>query len=169
MKNTTIAAFLSTLLLVLPAGSMAASQEGGGHGGHSGHEMSQEGQAMQHGGMMMGGSMIMLEEKTEDGVRGMVHLNDTGEAMAKMGMKENFHFMVMFTDTASGGQIAEGTVALKVIDPAGKESGPVALMPMDGMFGADLALTEKGPYRFVVGTRLADGKKRQFEFTHTLQ
>jgi hypothetical protein len=165
--NTTVTILFSTLLLVLPAGTMAASHEGG-HGGHSGHEMSQEGQAMQHGGMMMGG-MIMLEEKTEDGVRGMVHLNDVGEAMAKMGMKENFHFMVMFTDTASGGTIAEGTVALKVIDPAGKESEPVALVLMDGMFGADLALTEKGPYRFVVGTRLADGKKRQFEFTHTLQ
>ena len=164
--KTTITILFSALLLALPVGSMAASQEGGGqggHSGHSGHEMSQEGQAMQHGGM------IMLEEKAEDGVRGMVHLNDTGEAMAKMGMKENFHFMVMFTDTASGGQIAEGTVALKVIDPAGKESGPVALVPMDGMFGADLALTGKGEYRFVVGTKLADGKKRQFEFVHTLQ
>ena len=168
MKNTTIAAFLSTLLLVLPAASMAASQEGGGHGGHGGHEMTQEDQAMQHGGMAMGGTMIMLEEVTVDGVKGMVHLNDIGEAMAKMGMKENFHFMVMFTDTASGGPIAEGTVALKVVDPAGTESGPVALAPMDGMFGADLALTGKGQYRFVVGTRLADGKKRQFEFTHTL-
>ena len=74
-----------------------------------------------------------------------------------------------FTDTASGDPIAEGTVALKVVDPAGTESGPVALVPMEGMFGADLALTGKGQYRFVVGTRLADGKKRQFEFTHTLQ
>ena len=118
--------------------------------------------------MMMGG-MIMLEVQTEDGVQGMVHLKDVGEAMAKMGMKENYHFMVMFTDTASGGPVAEGTVALKVIDPAGNESGPLALVPMDGMFGADLALTGKGEYRFVVGTKLADGKKRQFEFVHTLQ
>ncbi len=165
MKNTTRTILVSSLLLFLPAGGMAASHEGGGHGGH---EMSQESQAMQHGGMTMGGSMIMLEEKTADGVRGMVHLSDVGEAMAKLGRKENFHFMVMFTDTASGGPIAEGTVALKVVDPVGMESGPTALAPMQGMFGADLALTGKGVYRFVVGTRLADGKKRQFEFEHSL-
>ena len=61
--KTTITILLSALLLALPVGSMAASQEGGGqggHSGHSGHEMSQEGQAMQHGGMMMGGGMCPL-------------------------------------------------------------------------------------------------------------
>ena len=62
--------------------------------------MQHGGQGMEQGGMMMGGNMIMLEEKTEEGVRGMVHLTDVGEAMAKMGMKENMHLMVMFTDSA---------------------------------------------------------------------
>ena len=37
------------------------------------------------------------------------------------------------------------------------------------MFGADIALTAKGAYRFTVGTRLADGKKRQFEFEYTVK
>ena len=163
MKRLTTMILSAFLVLALSHGAQAATQE---HGGHGSEGMSQEGQEMQHGGMMMGGNMIMLEEKTVDGVRGMVHLNDVGEAMAKMGMKENFHFMVMFTDISTGGPVAEGSVALKVTDPSGKEGEPMALMLMDGMFGADLALIEKGAYRFTVGTKLADGKKRQFEFAY---
>ncbi len=153
------AIFFATLLMALPVWGMAASADD-----HSSHGA----QSMGRGGMMMGG-MVMLEEKTEDGVRGMVHLNDTSEAMAKMGMKENRHFMVMFTDVAAGTPVVEGTVALKITDPSGKESEPLALVPMDGMFGADIALTEKGAYRFTVGTKLADGRKRQFEFAYTLE
>lgn len=158
MKYTMTAILSALLLLALPLGSMAASPPD-----HKG--MSQGDQGMGQGAMMMGG-MIMLEVKTEDGVQGMVHLNDVSEAMAKMGMKENFHFMIMFNDNATGAPIAEGTVALKITNPAGKESEPIALMPMDGMFGADVALTEKGAYRFTVGTKLADGKKRQFVFEY---
>lgn len=162
-----IAIFFATLLLALPVGGMAASTDD--HSNHGAQGMDHGNKDMQHGGMMMGGGMVMLEEKTEDGVRGMVHLNDTSEAMAKMGMKENRHFMVMFTDVAAGTPVAEGTVALKITDPSGKESEPLALVPMDGMFGADIALTEKGAYRFTVGTKLADGRKRQFEFAYTLE
>lgn len=159
----TMTALLSAFLFALPFGLLAASPPSSQEG------MSQSGQEMQQGGMMMGGNMIMLEEKTEDGVRGMVHLNDVSEAMAKMGMKENFHFMVMFNDSGTGGPINEGTVALKITDPAGKETEALALMQMDGMFGADLALIEKGAYRFTVGTKLADGKKRQFVFEYMLK
>jgi len=162
MKTRTVAILSALLLLALPLGASAASHEHGGHG------TMQEDQATPHGGMMMDG-MIMLEVKTEDGVQGMVHLKDVSEAMAKMGMKENFHFMIMFNDNSTGDQIVKGTVALKITDPAGKESEPLALMPMDDMFGADIALTEKGAYRFTVGTKLADGKKRQFEFEYTLK
>jgi len=158
----TMTALLSAILLALPFGLLAASPPSSQEG------MSQSGQGMQQGGMMMGG-MIMLEVKTEDGVRGMVHLSDVSEAMAKMGMKENFHFMVMFNDNATDAPIAEGTVALKITDPAGKETEALALMLTDGMFGADIALIEKGAYRFTVGTKLADGKKRQFVFEYTLK
>jgi hypothetical protein len=35
---------------------------------------------------------------------------------------------------------------------------------MEGHFGVDLTLAA-GTYKFAVGTKLADGKKRQFEFT----
>ncbi len=160
----TMTAILSTLLLMaLPLAALAASPESGKH------EMAQEGQAMQHGGMAMGGNMIMLGETTEDGVQGMAHLSDVGEAMAKMGMKENYHLMVMFNDSTTGEKISGGTVAVKVTDPAGKESAPVAMMAMEGQFGADLALTEKGEYRLTVGTKLDDGKKRQFGFKYTVE
>jgi hypothetical protein len=40
---------------------------------------------------------------------------------------------------------------------------------MQGHFGADVALSEKGKYEFTVGTKLADGEKRQFEFSYTLK
>lgn len=158
-----MAAILSALLLVLlPLGGMAASPSEGQGMSHGSD------QGMGQGPMMMGG-MIMLEVKTVDGVQGMVHLSDISEAMAKMNMKENFHFMVMFNDNGTGAPIAEGTVALKITNPAGKESEPLALMAMDGMFGADIALTDKGAYRFTVGAKLADGKKRQFEFDYTFK
>ena len=163
--KTKIAAILAAfLLLASPFGALAASHEHGGHG------TMEEGQAtppgdMKMDGMMMEGDMIMLGETIEDGVKGMAHLNDVGAAMAKMGMKENYHLMVMFNDSATGAEISGGTVAVKITDPAGKEIGPVSMMAMSGQFGADLALTEKGEYRFVVGTKLADGKTRQFRFT----
>jgi len=167
MKTTTCA-ILSVLLLTLPLGALAASQE------HGGSATMQEGKVMPQGdtkmdGMTMGGEMIMLGETTVDGVKGMAHLNDVGAAMAKMGMKETHHLMVMFNDGGTGAAIAEGTAAVKVTDPAGKESESIAMMAMDGQFGVDLALTEKGEYRFVVGTRLADGKTRQFQFQYTVK
>jgi len=124
---------------------------------------------MEHGGMMMEKGMVMLGEKTEDGVKAMAHLNDVKEAMAKMGMKETHHFMVMFMDVKSGEPITEGTVAVKIEGPAGKTSDPVKLMGMEGHFGADIVLTEKGKYEFKVGTKLPDGQKRQYEFEYEVK
>jgi hypothetical protein len=165
--KTNIGAILAALLLALPLGALAASHEHGGSG------TTVEGRAMGHGdmkmdGMNMGGDMIMLGETTEDGVKGKAHLSDVGAAMAKMGMKENYHLMVMFSDS-TGAAIGEGTVAVKVSDPAGRETGPFTMMAMEGQFGADLALADKGEYRFVVGSRLADGKPRQFQFQYTVK
>jgi hypothetical protein len=40
---------------------------------------------------------------------------------------------------------------------------------MDGHFGADIVLPEKGKYLFKVGTKLPDGKTRQYEFGYTLK
>ena len=123
----------------------------------------------EHGGMGMEGDMIMLGNVVKDGVKAMAHLKDVGKAMAQMGMPATHHIMVMFVDQASGDPIESGAAAVKIERPDGTESGPIKLMGMQGHFGADIELAEPGKYEFKVGTKLADGKKRQFEFEFTLK
>jgi hypothetical protein len=156
-KFTVLVAAL--FVCALPLAASAATHEHGEHG-----KMGE----MKHEGMMMGKGMVMLGEETEDGVKAMAHLNDVKEAMAKMGMKETHHFMVAFID-AAGNPITEGTVAVKIEDPAGKTGEPVKLMGMEGHFGADIVLAEKGKYEFNVGTKLPDGKTRQYEFKYEVK
>lgn len=124
---------------------------------------------MDHGGMDMSGDMIMLGDATEDGVKAMAHLKDVGAAMAKMGMPSTHHIMINFVDLASGKPIESGVAAVKIEGPNGELSEPVKLMGMQGHFGADIELPVAGEYEFKVGTKLADGKKRQFEFKFQLR
>ncbi|HHO48815.1 MAG TPA: hypothetical protein ENN06_10270 [Desulfobacteraceae bacterium] len=77
--------------------------------------------------------------------------------------------MVSFEEEASGGQIAEGTVALRIKGPDGTETGPVQLMDMAGQFGADVSMADKGNYELTVGSRLQDGKTRQFVFSYEVE
>ena len=42
-------------------------------------------------------------------------------------------------------------------------------MGMGNHFGADIVLPAKGEYQFQVGSKLADGSKRQFTFHYTLK
>jgi len=79
-------------------------------------------------------------------------------------MSQTHHLMVMFVDKATGEPINQGMVAVKIVDPNGKESNPIALMGMQGHFGVDVSLGLPGKYEFKLGTKLADGKNRQFEF-----
>jgi hypothetical protein len=76
--------------------------------------------------------------------------------------------MVAFVD-AAGKPVTEGTVAVKIKNPAGKEGKAIKLMGMEGHFGADIVLPEKGEYHFKVGTKLADGKKREYHFHSTVE
>jgi len=160
MKRTAIA-FALCSFLTLPG--LAAAQTD-----HSQHAMPPQGShdAMQ----MMNPKSIMLGEQTIEGVKAMAHLNEIGAMMAPMGKKENYHFMVMFNDAKTGAAIGQGTVAVKIVDPKTGQAGEaIALMGMDNHFGADIALPEKGEYRFQVGTKLADGSKRQFQFSYTVK
>ena len=159
MKRSLIT-LMSCALLALPMSTLAAEHEHGGHAMEGGSHASME---------MMNGDSIMLGEQSVEGVNAMAHLNDVGEVMAKMGKKENYHFMVMLSNGQSGDAIDAGTVAVKITDPTGVVGSPIPLMGMGGHFGADVALTVKGEYRFTVGTKLADGKKRQFEFAYTVK
>jgi len=155
-----ISLFAAALVIfAFPLGAAAMSHQKHEHGKkHEGHA-----------GMKMESGMVMLGDQTVDGIKAMAHLNDVKEAMAKVGMKETHHFMVAFVDTTSGNQITEGTVAVKIVDPAGNESDAIKLEGMDGHFGADIVLPANGDYAFKVGTKLPDGKTRQYEFTHTVK
>ncbi len=178
MKKKFSVIVAGALFLALPLG--ASAMEGMEHGMKMKKEGMEHGkkmkgmehgsmEGMEHAGMKMDENTIMLGEEVEQGVKAMGHVKDVGEAMAKMGMKETHHFAVMFMDTETGKMIEEGTVALKIEDPAGKEGPPVMLMGMQGHFGADITLPEKGEYHFKVGTKLPDGEKRQYDFHYTVE
>lgn len=176
MKKTLVKILVAMFVVSVPVGAMAMSHDHGDHGkkemkiedsGKSDRKMDDHGD---HGAMMMKGDMVMLGDEVQDDVKGSAHLKDVGAAMAKMGMKENYHFMIMFMDAKSGKPIEEGTVAVKITGPSGKEIGaPVELMGMQGHFGADIVLADKGEYHFKVGTKLPDGKKRQYHFHYTVK
>lgn len=161
--------FLSTLvgLLTLPALALAQTAVGSnGHGDHGGQQVT----APSAPAAMLSHQSLMLGEQTVDGVRAMAHLNDIGAVMAPLGKKENYHLMLMFTEVKTGKAIDQGTVAVRLTPPKAAQPGEaIALMGMDGHFGVDLMLSTKGEYRFQVGSKLADGNKRQFTFHHTVQ
>lgn len=150
MKNRAISLALTFAFLLLPLAPMMANAQ-------------QEG--MQEG-MAMGDGMIMLGEETVYDVKAMVHLQDVRATMTKMGRNETHHLMVMFADAQTGEPINAGTVAVKVKGPSGEETAPLRMIGMQGHFGTDLALQEKGKYNFTIGTKLNDDKKRQFHFTY---
>ena len=122
-----------------------------------------------HSGMAASGNMLDLGTVTVKGVAAMAHMKDVRTAMAKMGMKTTHHFMIMFNDEKSGKSIEAGTVAVKITGPDGTVSEPLELMGMQGHFGADVTLDKPGEYRFQVGSKLADGTARQYEFTTVIK
>jgi hypothetical protein len=173
MKSLTIVITIAMALAVVPAlalahcGScamddksvgtqkLASKHDHGDHKDHSGHD---------HSGMAAAGGMLDLGSKAEKGVKATAEMKDVRAAMAKMGMKTTHHFMVSFTDEKSAKAIDSGTVAVKITGPDGAVTGPMELMGMQGHFGADVILDKKGEYTFQVGSKLADGQVRQYEF-----
>jgi hypothetical protein len=141
-------AFVATS--IAPAFARSAHNHGHGHD-MAGHE-----------------EMVLVGEKVVEGVRGEAHLNDVEAEMKKVGMPMTHHFMIAFEDHMSHEAITEGRVALRVTNPDGNTGNPVRLIGMDGHFGADITLHQKGDYVFEVGSSLPDGKTRQFEFTYAL-
>lgn len=126
---------------------------------------------MDHGSMagMDHKEMATVGEQVVDGVKAVVHLKDVKATMAKMGMKETHHFMILFSNAKDGKAITEGGVAVKIKGPDGVESSAIKLMGMQGHFGADVVIEQKGAYVFTIGTQLADGVKRQFELKYEVK
>ena len=158
MKKKIIGLFLALSLVSLPLTALAGQNGMEGMQGMQGHDM----QATN--------GMIMLGTQAVDGVKGMDHLMPSPASTDKMNM--TYHFMLICSDADSGAFLIDGLAALKITGPSGHTSEPMKLIPMTmGMvkgFGAGVNLTEKGTYKFVVGSRLDDGKKRQFEFSYTV-
>ncbi|MBE0597057.1 MAG: hypothetical protein IH614_07300 [Desulfuromonadales bacterium] len=166
MKQLTL---LLTLMfaLSLPVGAFAMSHGGSGH--DHGSKASKKSATDAHGTQGAHDQMVLVGVATVDGVKGEAHLNDVEAAMKRAGMEATHHLMIMFMDVKSGKPITEGRVAAKVTLPDGTSGDPVRLIGMDGHFGADIPLKQKGEYTFEVGTRLPDDKTRQFTFKHQLQ
>jgi len=136
-------------------------------GMQKGQKMDMEhGKEMSHG---MSGSDDFVEvgKDTRDGVIATVKVKtydeETMAKMTKMGMDATHHVMVFFTDEKSGSPVAGGKAALKVKGPEDTSAKPVMMMLMGDGFGGDIAVKEMGMYTFEIGTKLEDGKKRQFE------
>lgn len=113
-------------------------------------------------GMSADGIKYMLGAHEVDGVKGVAYLNDVRKKMAKYGLKQTHHIMVTFDNVSSGEALEDGSVAVKVKGPDENISEVIKLFGMEGSFGADITLKEKGMYQFEIGTLLPDGKKRTF-------
>jgi len=140
-----------------------AMQKGHDMGMDHGKEMSHD----MHKDHAMGGDDDFVEvgKDTQDGVVATVKVKtydeETMATMSKMGMEATHHVMVFFTDEKSGEAVEGGKAALKV-KGSGDSDKPVMMMLMGNGFGADVKL-EGMMITFEIGTKLEDGKKRQFE------
>ncbi len=121
------------------------------HDMHKGHNMASSGD-----------EFVEIGTDTQDGVVAIVKVKTYDEktraTMAKMGMDATHHVMVFFTDEKTGAAVASGKAALKI---KGEDGKPAMLMQMGTGFGSDVSVGE-GMTTFEIGTKLEDGKKRQF-------
>ncbi|PLX87107.1 MAG: hypothetical protein C0619_15485 [Desulfuromonas sp.] len=119
-------------------------------------------------GMSPAGAKYMLGTTEVDGVKSVAYLNDVRKLMTRYGLKLTHHIMVTFTETTTGNPVQTGLAKVSVYGPEEQIIETVALLAMDGSFGADITLAGKGKYRFEIKTSLADGVERTFfhEFTN---
>ncbi|TYO98249.1 hypothetical protein EDC39_10744 [Geothermobacter ehrlichii] len=181
MKNAARILLIAIFTLMLPLVAVADKEMDHGMMKDAGHHGKMEGmdhdgmKGMDHDGMKgmkMGAGMLMLGTESEDGVEAMAHAKVYDEAarasMEKMGMSATHHFMIMFKDEKTGAPVTGGLVAVKIKPKNGEAGKAIKLMPMKmGMgegFGGDINLPAPGEYEIKVGSKLADGKKRQFKF-----
>lgn len=169
MKNLTIAFLTMFLVLSLPMLALSASH--GDQDMHKGHEMNmdnakEKAHDMHKGHDMSGDDFVEAGKDTQDGVVATVKIKtydeETVNKMKAMGMAATHHVMVFFADEKSGDAIVAGKAALKVKGSGDDSAKPAMLMLMGNGFGTDVNL-EGMMITFEIGTKLEDGKKRQFE------
>lgn len=131
---------------------------------------------MDHGSMDHGGHMMEkgkpAHEEVVEGVKATFKVMSMKEHMKDMempnGMKETHHLMAEFKDAKSGKALTEGEVKVKVMGPD-KAEQTKDMMGMQGHFGADLDLSQKGKYGVMAKFKLADGKVRSVKFWYTVK
>jgi len=160
MKRLTFATMALVFAMGMPMLATAAMD----HGSHD-KEMSKDMDHDMHKGHDMAakdGDFVEIGKDTQDGVVATVKVKTYDEktmaTMEKMGMNATHHVMVFFTDEKTGAAVASGKAALKV---KGEDAKPEMLMQMGTGFGSDVSVGE-GMSTFEIGTKLEDGKKRQF-------
>jgi hypothetical protein len=178
MKKLTITCM--TMLLVMGLPMLALSASHGDHDMHKGHEMNMDhakekahdmhaGHDMHKGHDMSGDDFVEAGKDTQDGVVATVKVKaydeETVDKMKAMGMAATHHVMVFFADEKSGDAIVAGKAALKVKGSGDDSAKPAMLMLMGNGFGTDVNL-QGMMITFEVGTKLEDGKKRQFEVSY---
>ena len=128
---------------------------------------------MEHGDHMMDKGNVAHEEVL-DGVKATFKIVSMKERMKGMkmdmpaGMKETHHLMVELKDAKSGKPLTEGEVKVKVQAPD-KSAQAKELMGMEGHFGADFDLSQKGKYGVMCKFQLKDGKVRSAKFWYTVK
>jgi hypothetical protein len=155
MKKMT-ALIAALFALSAPMASFAMDHEGHDHGSMK----------MDHGGMMAMGKLA--HEEVVDGVKATFEVLDIKAKMKEMGMNETHHIMVVFTDPKSGKKLSEGDVKVKVLAPD-KSEQTKDLMGMEGGFGADFTMPQKGKYGVMCKFKLADGKVRSVKFWYAVK
>jgi hypothetical protein len=162
MKKTAVIIAATCFALSAPMASFAAMEHE-----HGDMPMDHGSMKMDHGGGMMAMGKLAHEEVV-DGVKATFKVIDIKAKMKEMGMKETHHIMVVFTDAKSGGKLSEGEVKVKVIGPDKKEQVK-DLMGMEGGFGSDFTMPEKGKYGIMAKFKLKDGKVRSVKFRYTVK
>jgi Ni/Co efflux regulator RcnB len=131
--------------------------------------------AMDHGSM--GHSehkSAAAHEEVVDGVKATFVIQTMADAMKSMGMampkgvKETHHLHVEFKDVKSGKALTEGEVTVKIQGPDKKEVIK-ELMGMQGHFGADFVMSQKGKYGIMSKFKLKDGKVRNAKFWYPVK
>jgi len=159
MKKTAVIIAATTFAFSTPLLTFATD--------HNSMPMDHGSMKMEHGGGMMAMGKLVHEEVVA-GVKATFKIIDIKAKMKEMGMKETHHMMVVFTDAKSGGKLSEGEVKVKVIGPDKKEQVK-DLMGMEGGFGSDFTMPEKGSYEVMTKFRLKDGKVRSVKFRYTVK
>ena len=152
---------MNKLAAVLAAASFAVAAPALAHEG-----MEHGAMKMEHGGMMSMGKLV--HEELVDGVKAYFRVIDIKAKMAKMGMKETHHIMVIFSDVKHHKKLSEGEVKLKIVAPD-KSEQVKDLMGMEGGFGADFTMPAKGKYGIMCKFKLADGKVRSAKFWYEVK